>query len=167
MSDGLRELLQEMVLQPDTENHVARIESLRHQFRHTIDPMESGYPIGKYNCVLYALGLVGRIDHDLPLLWAKTEIVQGLITEGIFAKSEPRPGAFVVWSSQLGVQHIGKLTAPDRVESKWGTGRLWAHGLTEIPIRYGDVLGFYNAIEPRSAEKYIEEFHDAAGLILP
>jgi hypothetical protein len=39
----------------------------------------------------------------------------------------------------------------ERVESKWGIGHLYRHGLLEVPSPYGDELEYFGAIDSNTA----------------
>jgi hypothetical protein len=156
MGGELRAILDEMTSEPGTVNHPARLEELRHGFHHTIDVLPSSHSISTYNCVIHALGM---IDLDIPVWYARTAFVAHLIATGKLEVSEPRPGALVVWSAGGQVKHIGKLITTQRSESKWGHGLLFAHALNEIPIRYGEVSGFYAPITSAQALDHFNSFY--------
>jgi len=58
----------------------------------------------------------------------------------------------VIYSDANEITHAGKLKA-GRVISKWGTGYLWEHDLSEVPAKYGHVVKFYCAVPKIVAEK--------------
>jgi hypothetical protein len=157
MTSPLRALIEDMINDLEknpVETHPARLAEIAETVPHTIEPLPSTEPLERYNCVMHALGLIGRIDYEHPLLLAKTAFVRYLIAE-VLTPSELRVGALIVWSSTAGVQHVGKVIAPGRCESKWGIGILCAHGFDEIPLRYGEVSGFYGPIDPGKALDYL------------
>ena len=151
MSEELRERLELIVMDLDAhplESHASRIAELVQAHPHSIAQQKSDHSIESYNCVIHALGLRGKMaEFQYPLLFAGTALVNHLIGQEL-EQCDPRPDAVVAWSSEGVLRHVGKLIATDRVESKWGLGHLWAHGLDELPLRYGDVTGFYAPIEP-------------------
>ena len=51
-------------------------------------------------------------------------------------------GDFVIYFNGVTVRHSG-IWMGGRVQSKWGTGHLWEHALHEVPLRYGDEVGFF------------------------
>jgi hypothetical protein len=76
----------------------------RASYPHTISPQRSAEPLEKYNCVMHALGLVGRMrEYPHPLLVAKTAFVSYLVAE-VLQPCEPEAGSLVTWSSQAGLQ---------------------------------------------------------------
>jgi hypothetical protein len=161
MGGELRALIEEMVSDLDAnppESHPARLQEIALIMPHTILPLQSAEPLQKYNCVMHALGLIGKMgEYEHPLLVAKTSYVKHLISNAL-QPCEPTIDALVVWSSAGRIQHIGKLIAPNRAESKWGAGILCSHGLNEIPLRYGDVSGYYGAIGCDSILEHLNHF---------
>lgn len=159
MNSRLRELIELMVSDLDAnplETHAARLAEIARTVPHTISPLRSTESLEKYNCVMHALGLIGRITfYEHPLLLSRLAFVNHLVESKALQTCEPRTGALVTWSSQEGLQHIGRLISPSRAKSKWGLGILCEHGLYEIPLRYGDVSGYYCPIESSSALDYL------------
>jgi hypothetical protein len=155
-----RARLEQMVSEPTVEDHPAQLEALRREFHHTVVIVESSAPITKYNCVMHALDLIGRIDHDCPAMAVPTAFAVWLINKGYLVNVDQRPGALVVWSAHGMLKHIGKITAADRAGSKWGvTGLLFAHGLNEVPERYGNVSGYYEPIGADLALAHLDSFY--------
>jgi hypothetical protein len=162
MSIRLRQLLDETtgdVEKHPLETHPERLTEIALVAPHSILPLESAEPLGRYNCVMHALDLVGRMaEYPHPLWAAQTSFVRYLIDEGALKPCELRAGALVAWSTSAALRHIGKLIAPDRAESKWGLGILCQHGLEEIPLRYGDVSGFYAPIGTYLVLRHLHRF---------
>jgi hypothetical protein len=161
MGSELRSLIEKMVSDLDAnplDTHPQRLEEIARTVPHSISPLLSLEPLEKYNCVMHALGLVGKMtEYPHPLRFASTAFVSHLVAN-VLQPCEPRINAFVVWSSEGATKHVGKLIVPNRAESKWGNGILCAHGIDEIPLRYGDVSGFYDAIEPDSVLDHLHRF---------
>lgn len=66
-----------------------------------------------------------------------------------------KTGDHVLYSSSR-IEHAGKVVE-NAIESKWGKGHLWRHGVFEIPQSYGDTVRFFHDI---SKEEYIQAFHE-------
>jgi hypothetical protein len=161
MRDVLRTLIEEMVRDLNTNplaTHPERLREITAISPHTILPLPSAEPLEKYNCVMHALGLVGKMgEYPHPLLAATTPFVNYLIDNAL-QPCDPKIGALVVWSSAGVIRHIGKLIALCRAESKWGHGILCTHGLEELPQRYGDVSGYYDATQCDSVLVHLRNF---------
>jgi hypothetical protein len=85
-------------------SHPERLKEIACIVPHTISPQRSAEPLEKYNCVMHALGLVGRMrEYPHPLLVAKTAFVSYLVAE-VLQPCEPEAGSLVTWSSQAGLQ---------------------------------------------------------------
>ncbi|TET47491.1 hypothetical protein E3J62_01285 [candidate division TA06 bacterium] len=47
----------------------------------------------------------------------------------------------VVYFDKEVTKHLGKMCG-DRIESKWGQGHIWRHGLWEVPLSYGNTVKY-------------------------
>jgi hypothetical protein len=110
---GVRSLIEDIVSDLDAnplDTHTARLAHIAGIAPHTICLMPSAEPLEKYNCVMHALGLIGRITfYEHPLLLSRLAFVDHLVDSNVLQACGPRPGALVTWSSQAGLKHIGKL----------------------------------------------------------
>ena len=61
------------------------------------------------------------------------------------SKDESEDGDFVVYFSDGKVKHSG-IRSGDLVESKWGRGHTWKHGLWEVPSKYGCEVRYYRKV---------------------
>jgi hypothetical protein len=140
--------------------HAARIAGLRNGYPHTVEVLSSGSPLPTYNCVTYALGLIGMTQAGVsPGHAAPVQFVQYLIDNGHLTRCPPLPGAVVTWSKSGKLQHIGRLTTDlSRAQSKLGLGPLLSHGLDEVPSRYGELSGYYVLIPPDEALRHMDTF---------
>ncbi len=149
------------------ETQCERIRELAEVQPHAVVCLHPSVPLHDYNCVMHALDLVGRMAeyHPWVLKHAPTQYVNHLIETRVLITCQPQAGALITWSTAEGLKHVGKLTAPERAESKWGQGVLCQHGLEELPIRFGDVSGFYSSIGPETALEHLRRFHLANACI--
>lgn len=145
----LRERLEQMTHNTDVSAHPKSLQELKWDYPHEIrvQPSLDDEPLDRYNCVMYALGLVGRMREPLRIWSFKVDLdfLCRLTNEGYLTVStEPKSGGLVVWSSTHGVKHVGILAGPERAVSKWGIGLLLEHALHEVPASYGDHLTYYD-----------------------
>jgi hypothetical protein len=158
----LRILLEEMVADLEknpVETHAERLSEIARISSHTISILPSDELLDRYNCIMHALAVVRRLEtYPHPLLVARTAFLQHLIDRGVLKPCEPQAGAIVSWSSSKGLQHAGRMIARDRAESKWGIGHLCAHGLEELPQRYGDSLAVFSPIHPEFVLDHLQKF---------
>jgi hypothetical protein len=143
------------------ETQCERIRELAEVQPHSVVCLHASVPLLGYNCVMHALDLVGRMAeyHPWAVKHAPPRYVNHLIVTRVLIACQPQAGALITWSTAKGLKHVGKLTAPGRAESKWGQGVLCQHGLEELPIRFGEVTGFYSPIVPENALECLRRFH--------
>lgn len=167
MSERLRTLFEEMIkdaglpIAAYPERLLAIASEVPHSIR--IVPPPQGEPLGDFNCVMYALGIVGTLEHPcrpFGQYYADTTFLRSLIDAEELQPCEPRPGALVTWSSEAGLRHAGVLIDPHRAISKWGCGHLCEHGLLDIPASMGDQLNFYTlSMDPENVINQLAKYH--------
>jgi hypothetical protein len=167
MKATLRELLHEMTHDGSAvDSHVDRLERLKTMVPHSIEVRLAPYdePLGEFNCVMYALGLVARLEYAMTPLgrfYANLPFLRRLIESGVLRTSEPEPGVLVVWSSGSlidGIAHVGVLACLGRAISKWGIGHVYEHGLLEVPTQYGEPLAYYAPLTSEDALERLKEY---------
>ncbi len=159
----LKALLDDMTSDLDKyplDSYPARLIEISQITPHTIVTLESAEPLRRYNCVMHALSLVGQMAEygEHPAQWAPTAFANHLCAT-VFEPCDSTPGALVTWSNDGVLRHIGRVTAQDRIESKWGAGILCAHGPDEVPSRYGVVSGYYRQMDVAHTLEYLRKFH--------
>jgi hypothetical protein len=158
MEHDLRELLETMTgADFPVELHPSRLVEISLAVPHSIAalPASYGQPLEDFNCVMYALDLVGMIDdpsgRPFGMFYADTLFLSSLIETGRLAPTVESKGALAVWSDNGHVKHIGVITNAGRAASKWGIGHLYEHGLFELPKSYGDEIAFYEPLDSEPA----------------
>lgn len=106
-----------------------------------------------YNCFVFAFDLQ---DHA-PLLggvgWEYTKeldiVVDVLINNKTLEKLITlQPEALIVYRTNKGIiSHVGRITADERVISKWSWGPLLEHDLYAVPASYGNTLEYYTNVK--------------------
>jgi hypothetical protein len=134
----------------DVAQHQELIRQLRSDYPHSIDVIPSflDEPLEDYNCVMYALDLVARLDmpcRPFGQFYADTKFLTALISVCLTPAVEA-VGNIVVWSESGVVKHTGLVVAENRATSKWGCGNLYEHGLLEVPHSYGAELTYFEPI---------------------
>lgn len=167
----LREHLRDITENGRPDTHRRLIEELRLFNSHGIQIVESGAPIERYTCAMYAFDLVENDEYAGIVLaspkpiYASTGFVQRLIDRRILEPfTSPRSDSLVVYRSQGSVTHIGRMITAERVESKWGIGHLYRHALFEVPTQYGEELEFYGAIDADTALDGLADFASEHGV---
>jgi hypothetical protein len=166
----LRRLLNEMTHDLNVKSHRGLLTAISTKISNTVRilPSPADEPLENFNCVMYALGLVGALEHPcspLGRFYAGTAFISSLISDGKLRPCEPDTGALVTWSSLEDLKHVGVLLAPDRAVSKWGIGYLYEHALLELPTTFGNQLAFYGALDADAALEHLHQFLVATGVL--
>lgn len=172
MSKRLRILLEEMTrdCRVPIDTYPATLATIRRKTAHTIRVLSAPLdePLTEFNCVMHALGLVGRIEDPsgkgFNRWYADLGFLQSLIDRGILKPCAPTPGAVVTWSSAGRLRHVGVLVTRRRAASKWGIGYLYEHALLQVPTNYGDDLAFYSPLEPEDALNRLKAYYAVTGV---
>ena len=158
MENDLRELLETMTGSDlAVELHPSRLAEISLAVPHSIavQPAPCGEPLEDFNCVMYALDLVGMINDSsgrpFGKFYADTPFLSYLIGSGRLAPTAESKGALAVWSDNGHVKHVGVITNAGRAASKWGIGNLYEHGVFEIPKSYGNEIAFYEPLDSETA----------------
>jgi len=148
--NDLRERLQTITDNGHPETHWQLIGELARDIPHSIELVEGPAPIDRYTCVMHAFDLIENqeyieIANLAPAdIFASPRFVERLISLGHLERiDQPRDGDLIVYSDGARVKHIGVLCYEDRVESKWGAGHLYRHGMFEVPSSYGPGARFF------------------------
>ena len=110
-----------------------------------------------FKCHTYTFGLRDSEDvlrHVTRTVFPNAAYVEWLLAHVLVETDGPANGEFVIYFNGVTVRHSG-IWMGGRVQSKWGTGHLWEHALHEVPLRYGDEVGFFCAVP---AERCIAAF---------
>ena len=164
--DRLRIQLQEITDNGAPESHERLVGALSLDFPHTIEVLTGPAPIERYTCAMHAFDLIEHPDYIRIInvapsyIFVSTTFVQRLINcEKLVELPRPQIGALIIYFENGCVKHIGKLVEIDRVESKWGTGHLYSHGLQEVPASYGSQTRLF---VPLDSEIVLDEFVEYA-----
>lgn len=160
----LRHQLHQITDNGAPETHPQLIQELGREFPHSIDVAQGSAPNDRYTCAMHAFDLVEdpeyiAITKAAPRdLFASPRFVERLIALGHLAElARPQPDALVVYLDGGAVKHIGRLLSETRVESKWGVGHLYYHGLFEVPSSYGSELRFFEPVDREFVlDRYVE-----------
>jgi hypothetical protein len=152
MSD-LRRRLHTITENKNPPTHRQLISDLGNEFEHSIAVVDGPAPDIRYNCVQHALHLIEDPEYVAIVNAAPADIfasplfVQRLIEHGnLVDVGAPLQSALVVYFEGDAVMHIGRMLSEVCVESKWGTGHLYHHGIFEVPINYGSVTRFFEPV---------------------
>ncbi len=138
--------------------HPKLIQQLRSEIPHTVQVQESPTAIERYTCVMHAFDLVENskyidiVEAAPAYVFASLDFLQRLIVhEQLRQRDYSEKGALIVYCENNCAKHIGMMVASDRVESKWGTGHLYQHGIWEVPAQYGTEIRYFEPIDSENA----------------
>jgi hypothetical protein len=159
---GLREQLEEITDRYGADRvaeQIPRIAELNARFPHSISLLQAAIPdkpeTFQFNCYQHSFGLaraenVTRIMKEYWHVFPGREFVQFLLNtrlEEIWADNA-RDGDHVIYAGSE-IEHAG-IARGERIESKWGLGHLWRHGVYEVPLRYGNHFRYFQRLTPET-----------------
>ncbi len=169
--DMLRAKLQEITDIGDVSKHPAMIEALQEEIPHTIKILNGPNDYLKYNCFMYALGLAADEEFedlveplDLHIHPNKKFMRFLLENEYLDEQEDATAGSLVVYFGAKGCfevrnpEHAGRLHSETRVDSKWGIGLLYEHGIWEVPTEHGKVVRYFSPLERDRSVECFKEF---------
>ena len=146
------------------------------QHRHEIERISEAHPHtikfvaerADQTCVPYALGLTDDATYRAIAGWwnvfAGKEFMTWAIRGRLRETDEYQRGDLISYFSAAGWEHIGVISAPDRVTSKWGTYPLYEHGFSEVSEEYGDCVRFFRRLSLDEALSLFREFAHRRGI---
>jgi len=171
----LRRRLQEMTEVEDVERHPALLGDVTRDCPNTIVVLESSYPLRRYTCAMHIFDFaekpeyVAIAERGFNRVFAGGTFVHWLLDRGLLeemAEADAREGDLVIYFNDEGrFKHAGLKLGKDRVVSKWGTGRLYEHGLFEVPESYGTTVRFFRRLTFEVAYKHFRWFAEQNGLL--
>lgn len=166
MTVSLRDALQEIANYGKPEQHEADIASLRKYYRHSIQIEKDLNPREReqFNCYMFALGIENEkwarnllAETGLP---SSTIITDAMSNFGIGLESN---GQIVVYRDNVQTyKHMGRVKEDGSIVSKWGMGRIWRHGILEVPVAYGDFVGYITLEHADIIRKYLLDIYSAS-----
>lgn len=154
----------------DRYSHRAAIEHLKQEYSHTIDyrGMDDGN-----NCVTHAFGLANTPAYRAIAgsfggeIFAGRGFMEWLLRDHLYEIDEAADGCAVLYFVGHTWQHIGRLCAPGRVTSKWGTFPVYDHALLELPAGYGDIVRYFSMPGPDEVLRLFLDYAKSRGLSNP
>lgn len=146
--------------------HPDLIQRLREEIPHTVQVQNSPIAIKRYTCVMHGFNLIENLKYieiveaAPAYVFASLDFLQRMIVrERLLQCEHAERGALIVYSENHCAKHIGKMITSDRVESKWGIGHLYRHGVWEAPAQYGTEIRYF---EPFDSENALDAFIEYA-----
>jgi len=167
----LRDELDRLTDNPDPVCHPELLAELSKSYPNKIRIMERASPRQSYTCYMHAFGLyqpdyIKIAQSGTGKIFANSAFVLFLLRRGYLQErvaDAAFPGDMVIYFGAGVPQHAGISKGKDRVESKWGSGHLYEHGVLEVPTKYGDKVKFYSPISKDLALEHFLEY--ATGML--
>jgi hypothetical protein len=155
----LRQRLQNIITEEVVRLHETKIVQLASKFDGAfIEPVHrQSEKRLVFNCFMHVLNLIDRVQ---PNVVKQNENTLRFFVDSVFFRKlydaghlseismeQLEPKDFVVYYNGQVKTHVGLNVAPNRVESKWGIGPLFRHGLWDVPKSYGDTLRYFKPPE--------------------
>jgi len=172
----LRRKLQAMTEACDLSEYLElfRIATVAHTT--SVRIVESAHPIAGYTCFVHAFGFTEKSEYTaiakrgFNVVFAGGGFAHWLIERGLLqevAESEATAGDLVIYFDDQGqAKHAGVYVGGSEVESKWGLGHLFRHGIFEVPEPYGTRVRFFKRLDDRVAINSFVEFARELGMFL-
>jgi hypothetical protein len=155
---GLRELLEEITdryADDRVAEQIPQIAELNARFPHSISLLQSAIrdqpETFQFNCYQHSFGLaraesVARIMKEYWHVFPGREFAEFLLNTRLeeIRADNARDGDHVIYAGSE-IEHAG-IVRGERIESKWGLGHLWRHGVYEVPLRYGNHVRYFRRL---------------------
>jgi hypothetical protein len=143
-------------------DHPREVEKVKKTHPHTIKFISAPQ---NGTCVAYAFGLSTnaiyqevRTNFDKEVFAGKA-FIEWLMAGVLVECDKPALDALVLYFSDARWEHIGLMKGASRVASQWGTYAIYEHDICEVPVRYGDMVRFFEEV---TATKAIDLFLEYA-----
>ena len=111
-----------------------------------------------FNCYQYSFNIADVSVRDgISDIFPGRDFAQFLVENHLqeIGSEDAEDGDHIFYSS-LQIQHAGRVQV-GAIESKWGTGHVWRHGVYEVPDNYGDTVRFYRHFPRESVLQILRE----------
>ena len=164
----LRQRLQNILNEEQGKLHEKKVVQLASHCRGAfIEPVHfSSQKLQAFNCFMYVLNLLDRLEPNV--FQQDNEKIGFFVNSSFFTKlhdadilsetsiDQLETNDLVVYYKGQQKVHAGRYIAPNLVESKWGLGPLFRHGLWDVPKSYGEALKYFKAPEQAKVDAFIK-----------
>jgi hypothetical protein len=171
----LRGRLQAMTEAQSKSEYLAMLAAVARDFPNAIVLLDSPYPIQRYTCLMHVFEFTEKPEYaamasrGFNVVFAGPTFAHWLLEKQLLTEvgeAEVREGDLIFYFNEEGrMKHAGLSRGVDRVESKWGKGGLFQHGLVEIPSSYGTTRRFFRKIPYEEALEYFRRFAKEKGML--
>ena len=165
----LRQRLQNILTEEKGKLHETKIVQLATRYpRAFIEAMPQISQKNQiFNCFMHVLNLVDRVEPNIYREDNKKwrffidssffRKLYGTDIESGISIDQLEPNDLVVYYKGQQKMHVGRYIAPNLVESKWGIGPLFRHGLWDVPKSYGETLKYFKPPEQVKVDAFIKQ----------
>jgi len=171
----LRGKLEEVFEARDWSEYLALLAAATRDFPNGIALLDSPYPIERYTCVVHVFEFTEKLEfvaiasRGFNVIIAGPKFVQWLLEKGLLTEvgeAEAREGDMIIYfDEESQIKHAGLRRGNGRVESKWGKGGLFQHGLFEVPASYGTTVRFFRRVPWEEALEYFKRYAKEKGML--
>jgi hypothetical protein len=140
---------------PGLKEQIQKIAKLSVTNSHSITLVQENIPgTPVFNCYQYSFGLASlRFRIGILQVFPGRDFTDSLINTHLdeIGPNDAEDGDHIVYSNAQ-TEHAGFIRA-GAIDSKWGTGHIWRHGVYELPAYYGDTVRFFRHIPQEDAVK--------------
>jgi hypothetical protein len=158
----LRKKLAEIIKPADAAELKAQVQQMANlalTHAHTVTLHEENIPGSpQFNCYQYSFGIAHiRVRDGILQVFPGRDFAQFLVDHQLqeIGPGDVEDGDHILYSA-VQITHAGKVQS-GAIESKWGTGHVWRHGVYEVPENYGDTVRFYRHFSRESALQVLRE----------
>jgi len=165
----LRQRLQNIITEEQVKLHESKVLQLASKFEGAfIEPVHRHSQKNQvFNCFMHVLNLVDRVEPNVFeqddkkfRFFVDSNLFGKLYESGILSEirlDQLEPNDLVVYYNGQEKTHVGRYIAPNQIESKWGVGPLFRHGLWDVPKSYGTTLRYFKPPEQAKVDAFIKE----------
>lgn len=105
-----------------------------------------------FNCYQYSFGISDvRVRKGILQVFPGRAFAQFLVGHHLeeISPEGAGDGDHILYSG-VQIKHAGRVQT-GAIDSKWGTGHIWRHGVYVVPENYGDTVRFYRHFSSESA----------------
>jgi hypothetical protein len=175
LNNTLRERLEEVFEAQGWAEYLALLARVTRDFPNEIVILDSPHPIQRYTCVVHVLEFtekpefVAIASRGFNFVIAGPAFLHWLLEQGLLAEvaeADACEGDLVLYFDQGGrIKHAGLDRRNGRVESKWGKGGLFQHGVFEVPTSYGTTVKLFRRIPWEEALEYFRRYAKEKGIL--
>jgi len=146
---------------------IRNMDALRGKYEHSIQLcMHADQADDEANCFIHALGIdvddVRELCSDkvFPNSRFVTSLLNGPMAKKSIDVRQRKNGDIVIYFDASGKPVHAGVCKGNHVISKWGTGltHVWAHGLWEVPVEYGNRVRVFRPISTTEITAHFESW---------